>query len=112
MKIFTKIALAIMVLLAGASGLAKIMLMPQEVAFFAAFGFSNNVLMAFGLSQLLGAGLLLISKTRIFGLLLIGLTFVVSAIVLLVADKVVMAVVTLLFVGLLVFLWTRLRLGS
>ena len=111
MQTFTKIALTIMVLLASASGIAKIMLMPQEVAFFGAFGFSNNLLISFGLLQVFGAVLLLLPKGRNFGLLLVALTFVISAVVLLAAGKVIMAVVTLVFVGLLVFLWSRFRLS-
>ena len=107
MQISTKIALTIMVLLATASGLAKIMLMPQEVVFFGAFGFSDNVLIGFGLLQVLGAILLLLPKTRTLALVLVGLTFVASALVLLAAGKIAMAVVTLLFVGLLAFLWIR-----
>lgn len=110
MQTSTKIALTIMVLLAIASGVAKIMLMPQEVAFFGAFGFSDNLLINFGLLQVLGAVLLLLPKGRTFGLILVAATFVVSAIVLLAAGKIVMALVTLLFVGLLVFLWSRFRL--
>ena len=110
MKISTKIALALMVLLAAASGVAKITLMPQEVAFFGAFGFSNNVLIGFGLLQVLAAVLLLLPKSRRFGLVLLAVTFVASSVVLLAAGKTIMAVVTLLFVGLLVFLWTRFRL--
>ena len=106
----TKIVLTIMVLLASASGIAKIMLMPQEVAFFGAFGVNNNWLMGFGLLQVMGAVLLLLPKTRTFALVLVGLSFVVSALALLAAGDIVMAVVTLLFVGLLVFLWTRFRL--
>ena len=110
MKISTKMALTLIVLLAAASGLAKITLMPQEVVFFAAFGFSNNVLIAFGVLQVLGAVLLLLPNSRVFGLALIGVTFVASAVVLFSAGKLAMAVVTLLFVGLLGFLWSRFRL--
>jgi hypothetical protein len=112
MKITTKIALAVMMFLAAASGIAKILLIPQEVAFFGAFGFNKYLLMGFGLLQVLGAILLLVAKSRMFGITLVGVTFVVSALVLLTAGKIATALVTLFFVGLLVFLWSRFRLRS
>lgn len=46
MKILSKIILVILVFLAVLSGVTKIMLMPQDVAFFGAYGFFGPILMA------------------------------------------------------------------
>ena len=63
MKIFKIIILIILIGLGISSGLAKIMLIPGEVDFFKGVGFSETVLILFGITQLV-AGVLLVLKKR------------------------------------------------
>ena len=100
MKLFVNVVLVILVLLAGLSGVSKVMLMPQDVEFFSQYGFTNSVLIIFGVVQLLGGLLLIFSKTRIIGAIIVLLTFLISAVVLLMSGKIMVAFITLVFVGL------------
>lgn len=99
MQILFYVLLILIVLLAIASGVAKILLMPQEVAFFGELGFNNALLIGFGVVQCIAGILLAITKTRLIGAGLIAITFLVSAIVLFVAGNVPMALLTLVFVA-------------
>ena len=101
MKVIIKIILALLVLLAGSSGLTKIMLMQQDVEFFGKYGFSNPILMSFGAFQLLGGILLILPKTRILGAIIVAITFLISAVVLYKDGNFPVVIVTLICVGLL-----------
>ena len=81
----------------------KIMLMPQDVDFFGQYGFTNPILIAFGVSQLIGGVLLAVPRTRIVGAVILGVTFLISAVVLGMAGNIPVTVVTLLCVFLLGF---------
>lgn len=54
MKILKLINLVLLILLSLASGVAKVMLTPQEVKFFGDAGFSDTLILLFGAAQLLG----------------------------------------------------------
>ena len=82
MKIVLGILLTVLVLLALASGVAKVLLLEREVIFFGAYGFGAPVLVLFGLVQILGAVLMILPMTRVLGAALVGLTFVISALLL------------------------------
>ena len=82
MKIVVRILLVILFLLAFASGAAKVMLVEREVIFFGAYGFGAPVLVLFGLVQILGAVLMVLPMTRVLGAALVGMTFGVSALLL------------------------------
>jgi len=86
MKIFFRVILIILVFLAVSSGITKIMLMAQDVEFFGKYGFSNSMLIAFGISQIIGGILLVFQKTRFIGAIVVAITFLISA-VLLIMDK-------------------------
>ena len=101
MKIFYYAIVAFLVFLAVSSGATKIMLMPQEVAFFGKVGFNNPILIAFGVVQLVGGILLLMPKTRRLGGVAVAITFLISFVVLIVAGNIPVAVVTLLCTALL-----------
>lgn len=90
--------LAILVFLAIASGIAKIMLLEQEVATFSEYGFSNTLLMAFGIAQLLGGLLLIFPGSRLAGMVIVALTFIVSALVLFLSNNIIMACITIFVV--------------
>lgn len=100
MKLFLNVILLVLILLAGASGITKILLMQQDVEFFGQYGFTNPILMFYGSVQLLGAMLLILLKTRIIGACLVLITFLISALVLLVAGNIPVTIITLVFVAL------------
>ena len=96
MKVFMIILLAALTLLALASGISKILLVPRDVEFFGAYGFTDTTLILFGLVQVAGGILLIIPKTRIVGAALVGITFLISAFLLVLAGDIPAAVVTVL----------------
>jgi hypothetical protein len=104
MKLFFYIILIILVLLAISSGITKILLMPQDVDFFGQYGFSNPILITYGLAQLVGGVFLAIPKTRIIGVAVVAVTFLISAVVLFLSGNIPVTIVTLLFTGLLGFI--------
>lgn len=86
--------LAILTFLAVSSGITKILLMPQDVDFFGKYGFSDPLLIAFGLVQLLGGLLLVFMKTRFVGAAIVAVTFLVSLALLLMEGNVTVSIVT------------------
>ncbi|TDR23520.1 hypothetical protein [Marinicella litoralis] len=95
MKIFYQVITVILMLLAVSSGISKIMLMEQDVMFFAPYGFSNALLMIFGVAQVIGGLLLMPFKTRVLGAIIVAITFVISLVMLLMAKSMLFAAVTL-----------------
>ena len=96
MKIVSTTILAILILLAVSAGTTKILLMPQDVDFFGKYGFTNPVLIAFGLVQLFGGVLLVMPKTRFFGAAIVAVTFLISLVVLLLEGNIPVSIVTLI----------------
>ena len=96
MTIFLNIILAILVFLAASSGVSKIMLAEQDVNFFSNYGFSNPALIAFGAAQLLGGILLIFRKTRVIGAVIVGITFLISMALLILAQSWLFTAVTLI----------------
>ena len=94
MKAVSMIILAILTLLAVSSGVTKILLMQQEVDFFGKYGFSNPILIAFGLVQLLGGLLLVFTKTRFVGAAIVAVTFLVSLAMLLIEGNIPISIIT------------------
>lgn len=103
MKIFFYAVLVIIIFLAASSGVTKIMLMQRDVDFFGQYGFTDPILISFGIAQLLGGVLLAIPKSRVVGAVLVAITFFISAVILLMAGNGVMAVITLVCTVLLGF---------
>ena|SRR3989338_4820509 len=104
MKILFNVILAILVFLVVSAGITKIMLMQQDVEFFGKYGFTNPILIAYGVVQLLGGILLVLPKTRIIGAILVAITFLISAVVLVMAGNIPVAIITLICVLLLGFI--------
>lgn len=98
MKVFNYVLLVLVTILALLAGVAKVMLMEQEVNTFGPYGFSNALLVIFGVLQLLGAIAIALPKFRLKGAAIVAISFIVSAVVLAVAGNIPMAGVTLLFV--------------
>ena len=78
MNLVFKIILSILVFLAISSGVTKIMLMPQDVEFFSAYGFNPATIIVFGVTQLIGGILMVIPKMRMYGAIVVAITFLVS----------------------------------
>ena len=95
MKAISIIILTILTLLAVSSGITKILLMQQDVAFFGKYGFSEPILIAFGLVQLLGGLLLVFTKTRFVGAAIVAVTFLVSLAMLLMEGNIPVSIITL-----------------
>ena len=79
MRIFGLILLAILALLSLAAGIAKVMQAPQEVAFFDQAGVDLFWLVPLGAAQIVGAILAIFPKTRSLGLIVTGLGFLCSS---------------------------------
>ena len=94
MKIIFSILLAILTVLAIASGIAKITLMQNDVEFFGRYGFSAPLLIAFGVSQLIGGALLPWKGTRFAGATITACTFLVSLVLLLIDGNMPVSSVT------------------
>ena len=94
MKILQRINLIILVFLAITSGIAKTMLMPQEIEFFSGIGFNNLMIIIFGASQIIGGLMMTLSKTRILGAIIVSITFAISAIALLLSENIIVAIIT------------------
>jgi len=94
LKTFNWILLA---LLGVAAGVAKILQMPQEMAFFQGeLGYSSRVIVVFGIFQLVGGLMVVIKKTRLPGSILLGLTMFLSAIVIFMSGSILLGLVSLL----------------
>ena len=94
MKAVSIIILATLTLLAVSSGITKILLMQQDVEFFGKYGFSDPILIAFGLAQLVGGLLLVFTKTRFVGAAIVAVTFLVSLAILLIEGNVPVSIIT------------------
>ena len=92
------IVLALLVFLAISTGATKVSLMEQDVVFFGNFGFTNSMLIAFGVAQLVGGLMLIFRWTRLYGALVIAASFAVSAVLLLMAGSILVAIITLIAV--------------
>lgn len=101
MKIFINVILVILMFLAISSGVSKVLLMPQDVEFFGRYGFTNSILIAYGVVQLMGGIFLVPSKTRIIGAFVLAITFLISLVFLLMSGNITVAIVTLVCIALL-----------
>ncbi len=96
MKMFLKVILTILVFLAISAGFTKIILMPRDVKFFGAYGFTNPMLIAYGAAQFIGGILLIFQKTRFFGAIIVAITFLISAVVLVMAGNILFTIITVI----------------
>ena len=94
MKAVSTTIVVLLVLLAVSSGIAKILLMEQDVVFFAKYGFSNPILITYGLTQLFGGLLMIVAKTRLAGAITVAITFLVSLVLLLIEGNIPVSIIT------------------
>jgi hypothetical protein len=109
MKLIWTIVVILLALLAIASGVSKVMLMPQEIAFFGAYGFSATVLVGFGVFQVIGGAMLPFSKTQFYGAAITAATFLVSLVLLVLTGNTIMSVITAAVSALLIVVMVRSR---
>lgn len=94
--------LILLIFLAVSSGITKIMLMEQDVEFFGKYGFTDPLLMGFGITQLVGGVMMTLGKTRFVGAALVAFTFIVSLVILALESNFMMAGITAIATSLLV----------
>jgi len=95
MKIVTTIILLVLILLAVSSGITKVTLMQQDVEFFGKYGFTNPILIAYGLVQVIGGLLMIFGKTRFAGATIVAITFLISLVVLLMEGNLPVSIITI-----------------
>lgn len=96
MKAVSTIILAVLILLAVSSGITKILLMQQDVDFFGKYGFSNPILVVYGLVQLIGGLLLVFTRTRFVGAAIVAITFLISLVVILMDGNIPVGIATVI----------------
>ena len=85
----------VLVLLGIAAGVAKMMQMPQEMAFFQdTLGFSADLIVAFGALQFFSGLMMVFKKTRLAGSLILGLTLFLSCIVIFMSGNIAFGLVS------------------
>ena len=94
MKILLKVNLAVLVLLAISSAVTKILLLPQDVEFFGKYGFSDPILVAYGATQLIGGTMMIVKNTRYAGAAIVAITFLISALLLIMDGNISVATIT------------------
>ena len=93
-----KTALWILLALLGvAAGVAKMLQTQQEIAFFQEqMGFSAEAIMAFGLLQFVAGIMLVFMKTRMVGAALLGITLLLSSVIIFMAGETGFGVISLI----------------
>ncbi len=94
MKTVSTIILVILIFLAVSSGVTKVILMQQDVDFFGKYGFSNPLLIVYGLVQLVGGVLLVFKRTRFVGAAIVATTFLISLAVLVMDGNIPVSIAT------------------
>jgi len=94
MKIINKLLIVIIALLSIAAGFAKVMLTSQEVHFLESFGFNNIIIVGFGAFQIFAGLLLIVSKSRLYGAVLVLIAFILSSILIIVSGNMIFAIVS------------------
>ena len=96
--------LVAVLLLALTSGIAKIMLIPEELAFFQKVGLTETAIILVGILQIISAVLILINRFRIIGTTLLGITFIFSTILIFLSGDVTFGLFSTLPILLIFFI--------
>lgn len=88
MKIPSMVILVLLIILSFTAGIAKVMQLPAEMEFLQGVGFSSNLVILFGLMQIMGGALLVFQKTRTVGAILVVATLSISSITIFMAGKI------------------------
>ena len=90
----------LLVLLSFATGITKLIKMPEEMALFAAAGFTDTATFIFGGLQVLSAILLLITTTRRIAAGLLSLSYLVATIVVFINGLIIFGAFSISFIAL------------
>lgn len=93
---FTLFLIIMLALLSIAAGVAKAFQLPEEVTFLAEQGLGISTIVVFGVVQILGGVLAIITRTRRIGLGLITAGFLVSALIVFVSGNFLFGLVSML----------------
>ena len=104
MRILKVILLTIVVLLGLGSGIAKVMLLPNEVAFFGKSGLTEIGIQIFGTIQMIGALMLPFQKWCFLGSVILIITFLSSTALILISGNVAFGIFSILPIALIVLL--------
>jgi hypothetical protein len=104
MRILQVILLAIVVLLGLGSGIAKVMLLPDEVAFFGKTGLTELGIQILGTIQMIAALMLPFRKACLLGGFILGITFLISTALIFTSGKVFFGMFSILPIALLVLI--------
>lgn len=96
MKVLRIIVLVIVTLLSLAAGLAKVMQVPQEAAFFEGLGVNLGVMIGLGAAQIIGGLFVVFPKTRNIGAIITAIAFLISAIMIFMNGQIGFALFSLL----------------
>ena len=96
--------LVAVLLLALASGIAKIMLIPEELAFFQKVGLTETAIILVGILQIISAALILINRFSKIGATLLGITFIFSTILIFLSGDVTFGLFSILPIVLIFFI--------
>ena len=88
--------LIVLVLLGTSAGVAKILKVPEELAFFQTVGLGESIVLLFGIVQLIGAILLVFRRTRLAGALVSAGTYLASAIMIFASGAIGFGTISLL----------------
>ena len=80
MKILSIVLTGLIALLSIAAGAAKVMQVPDEMAFLGGLGLSGSMILAFGAFQIIGGILTIIPKSKTFGSIILVIGFAISAV--------------------------------
>jgi hypothetical protein len=104
-KILHLILVAIIALLSIAAGAAKIFQSPEEVQFLEGFGFSQKLILIYGLVQVIGGILLAIPKTLKVGSIITIFAFTLASILIALSGNYVFSLISLLPIAMTVFIF-------
>ena len=99
MKIFYKVVLVLTVLLSISTGIFKIMQQEADIQLFRALGFNEIMTTLLGVIQLAGGVLMIFSKYRKTGGLIMIPTFIIASIAVFMNQMRLFGVVSLLFIA-------------
>lgn len=104
MRIVKIIFLVIVVLLGLGSGTSKVMLLPDEVAFFGKTGLTDVGIQIFGAIQIIGSLMLPFQKGRFLGSLILIVTFLFSTVLILMSGNISFGIFSILPIALIILL--------
>lgn len=103
MKIVNTILLVLLILLSISTGLVKIFEMEDEMKLFRGAGINDTLTLLFGVIQTIGGILLIPTKTRRLGAIIMAITFALATIVVFVNEMIAFGFFSILFIVLAVY---------